>query len=644
MKICLQAGAVKQIENYFSISTDGVEIRIWFLTDSVVRIRAGFDGDFVEESYSLVTTAWEDRMDMFMKHYRKRIQTAEAQLTDGLEKAVIQGKVLRVEVEMLKWKISKMNSNCLPSDYGKCFQALRMALGSSMYYPELEKDCDDAILEFIDTTKEEEIPVDGFQLSSGYCAIETEEGIKRCVFTWNKKRFKDPKDFFKQMKDRGICVSPNVKPGILLLHPKKEEMQAKGMFVRASRSEEPGIGTWWGGKGVFVDFTKQETRDNWKAMLKENVLEYGTSSVWNDNCEYDSMIDKDCRCDFEGKGATIGQLKSVMSNIMCHITDEAVHEIFENQRPYIVCRSGHCGIQKYAQTWAGDNLTCWEALKYNIATILGMGLSGVANQGCDIGGFYGPAPEAELLVRWIQNGIFQPRFSIHSTNTDNTVTEPWMYSGCKEYIKKAIEFRYQLIPYLYSLMERAHETGLPIMEPLCSAFQNDEKCYDEGVDFMFGDALLVANVVEKGAKTRKVYLPDGEVFYDFYTRARYEGGQTIEFPVDLSSIPLFVRSGAIVPMALNQMNNLMTQEATGLKILCAPDKDSSLVIYEDDGETMDYANGGYLKTVLDIKAGEQTVLSFRNEGEYETADEDIYLDVIHREKAPYWVEHRIESI
>ena len=74
-------------------------------------------------------------------------------------------------------------------------------------------------------------------------------------------------------------------------------------------------------------YTSQQTRDNWKAMLKENVLEYGTSSIWNDNCEYDSMIDKDCRCDFEGKGATIGQLKSVMSNIMCHITDEAVHEL-----------------------------------------------------------------------------------------------------------------------------------------------------------------------------------------------------------------------------------------------------------------------------------------------------------------------------
>ena len=243
-------------------------------------------------------------------------------------------------------------------------------LGSSMYYPELDADCDDAIAEFIDTTKEEGIPVDGFQLSSGYCAIETEQGIKRCVFTWNKKRFKDPKDFFAQMKKRGICVSPNVKPGILLIHPKLDEMKAKGMFVKASETEEPGIGTWWGGKGMFVDFTSQETRNNWKEMLKENVLDYGTSSIWNDNCEYDSMVDKDCRCSFEGKGGTIGQLKSVMSNIMCHITNEAIHETFDNTRPYVVCRSGHAGIQRYAQTWAGDNLTCWESLKYNIATIL----------------------------------------------------------------------------------------------------------------------------------------------------------------------------------------------------------------------------------------------------------------------------------
>lgn len=776
MKVCSAATAVSRQGQYFSVMTNCVEIRIWFLTDHIVRIRAGFDGEFAEESYSLVMTAWEDRMDDFLKGYRKRVETAQAELSDGEGQAVIQGRELKVVVEKEPFRICIYDnegtmlhadivdlayledsnhrrihtSEIAADDYfygfgeksgefnkaqkfmgmspkdamgydpketdslykhipfyiklsgstkkavgyfyhntyecdfdmgreksnywkrhsryradggdidlffiagpsvrqvverytdltGKSALLPRYALGylgSSMYYPELEADCDDAILEFIDTTKEEGIPVDGFQLSSGYCAIETEEGIKRCVFTWNNKRFKDPKDFFKQMSERGITVTPNVKPGILLIHPMLEQMKEKQMFVKASDSDEPGIGTWWGGKGMFVDYTNAQTRENWKALLKEHVLDYGTCSIWNDNCEYDSMVDKDCRCSFEGKGGTIGQLKAVMSNIMCHITDEAIHEAFDNTRPYIVCRSGHCGIQRYAQTWAGDNLTCWEALKYNIATILGMGLSGVANQGCDIGGFYGPAPDGELFLRWIQNGIFQPRFSIHSTNTDNTVTEPWMYSDLKADIRRAIAFRYQLSPYLYSLTARAHEKGLPIMEPLCSAFQNDPACYGEGVDFMFGDSLLVANVVEKGAKTRKIYLPAGTVFYDFYTREAYDGGQTIEIPVTLSSIPLYLRSGAIVPMAANPMTNLMTQQAEGIVLLCAADQDGAFTLYEDDGVSMDYEKGGYLKTQITMTAGERTYLDFAQEGNYETAVETMYIDMVHREKAPYWV-------
>ena len=783
MKVCTNAYTVAKKDNYFSVMTNSVEIRILFLTDSILRIRAGFDGDFAEESYSLVMTAWEDRMDDFLKGRRTRVEAADAVLSDGDREAVIEGRILKVVVEKDPFRICvydkegtllhadivdlaymedsnhrrihtseispedcfygfgeksgsfnkaqkfmsmspkdamgynpretdslykhipfyiKLNRgtrkavgyfyhNTCECDFdmgreksnywkphsryrtdggdidlfliagpsvrqvverytdltGKSAMLPRYALGylgSSMYYPELDKDCDDAILDFIDTTREEKIPVDGFQLSSGYCTVETDKGIKRCVFTWNKKRFKDPREFFAQMEKRGVTVSPNVKPGILLIHPKLDEMKAKGMFIKASDSDEPGIGTWWGGKGVFADFTNPSTRTYWKEMLKENVLEYGTSSVWNDNCEYDSLVDKDCRCDFEGKGGTIGQLKSVMSNIMCHITDEAIHETFTNTRPYIVCRSGHCGIQRYAQTWAGDNLTCWDSLKYNIATILGMSLSGVANQGCDIGGFYGPSPEAELMVRWIQNGIFQPRFSIHSTNTDNTVTEPWMYGDCTDYILEAIGLRYQLSPYLYSLMERAHETGLPIMEPMCSAFQEDVKCYEEGVDFMLGDSLLVANVVEKGAVSRKVYLPEGETFYDFYTRAAYEGGRTVELPVDLGSIPLFVRSGAIIPMAEDRLDNLKTQQAEHLRILCAADRDGRFELYEDDGISMDYEKGGCLKTSITMTAGERTVLDFHQEGHYETAVKTLYLDMIHREKAPYWVKADGETI
>lgn len=776
MKLCTKVLRIRQQDNYFAIQTDSVEIRVMFLTDYILRIRAGFDGDFAEESYSLVLTAWQDRMDDLLKAYRRRIRVAEAFLTDGEGEAVLQGRELKVVIEKAPFRICVYDkegtllhadivdlgyqedsnyrrihvSEITPSDcfYGfgeksgelnKARRFMSMSpkdalgydaketdslykhipfyiklnrehkkavgyfyhntyecdfdmgreisnywkphsryrtdggdidlfliagptirkvverytdltgksallpryalgyLGSSMFYSELEADSDDAIVGFADTAREEAFPLDGFQLSSGYCAVDTAEGVKRCVFTWNNKRFKDPKAFFRRMKERGITVTPNVKPGILLVHPYLEEMKGKGMFVKASDSEEPGWGTWWGGRGLFIDFTSKDTRDNWKAMLKENVLRYGTNSIWNDNCEYDSIVDKDCRCSFEGKGGTIGQLKSVMSEIMCHITAEAIHEECENDRPFIVCRSGHSGIQRYAQTWAGDNRTSWETLKYNIATILGMGLSGVANQGCDIGGFDGPAPDAELLLRWVQNGIFQPRFSIHSQNDDNTVTEPWMYEEVKEEIRQAMELRYRLSPYLYSLMYRATEKGLPIMEAMCSAFQNDPGCYEESENFMFGDSLLVANVVEQGAESRSIYLPKGACFYDFHTRTAYEGGRTVDIPVSLSTIPMFIKSGALIPMATNKISNLMTEQATGITLLCAADADGQFTLYEDDGVSMNYTKGDYLKTDITMTAGAHTLLEFKSMGNYETQVEDMYIDMIHRERAPYRV-------
>ncbi len=767
---------ISKKDKTFVLNTNAVPIHILFLTDDIVRIRAGFDGDFAEESYSLVMTAWEDRMDEVLKDYRHRIEAADASLGEQEDVFILQGKKLKIiahkdpfmlqifdnegtllheDIPYMGWQSDSNNRrihSCLfdaadnyygfgertgdfnkretfmqtapgdcmgynpvktdslykhipfylklnsdtrkavgyfyhttwecdfnmgrsHSNYVKHHSTVRIDggdidlffiagptmrevvsrytdltgksvmlpktalgyLGSSMYYPELPKDADDAIVSFIDKAREEEIPIDGFQLSSGYCEIDAGEGMKRYTFTWNYDKFKSPAEFFRQMKERGITVSPNIKPGMLLSHPYKEDMAAKNMFVLNSTDDTPAVGLWWGGMGNYIDYTKPSVRTDWKKYMKDYLLSYGTTSVWNDNCEYEGLVDKDSKVCFEGKGASIGQIKPVMSNLMCQLTQEAVHEEYPDTRAFAVCRSGHAGIQRYAQTWAGDNLTCWESLKYNIATILGMGLSGVANQGCDIGGFYGPAPEEELFVRWVQNGIFQPRFSIHSTNTDNTVTEPWMYSGTKHLIRDAIQFRYRLSPYMYSLMARAAKTGAPIMEPLVYAFQNDTNCYNEGTEFMLGDSLLVANVVEKGATEREVYLPEGAVFYDYETREAYTGGQTITVPVTLSSIPMFIRSGAIIPIAENQLFNLATEKVTDLKILCASDADGVFDLYDDDGATLDYEKGVYCNTHIEMHAGEQTVLGFSITGSYESPVERIHIDMVHREKSPYWV-------
>ena len=776
MRIVTRALGCKFNQGFYSVSTDAVEIRIWMLTDDIVRIRAGFDGDFAECSYSLCMTAWDDAADGLMRGYRRRVKCAESTLSDEGGSFVIRGRSLQVIVRKDPYQLeirdaggALLHRDCvdlalmedsnrrrihtseiepddafygfgehggafdkaqsyiplLPTDAmgwdprrteclykhipfyirlgrrsraacgyfyhtasecdfdmgrrrsnywhrsstfrtdhgdidlffirgpevskvverytdltGKSAMLPRFALGylgSSMYYSELEKDCDKAIISFADTASEEGIPLDGFQLSSGYCSAETRDGLKRCVFTWNHERFPDPKAFFSEMDRRGITVSPNVKPGILKVHPMFEKLKEQGLFVKDAQGGAPAVGTWWGGKGCFADFTSPAGRECWKRLLKENLLAYGCHSVWNDNCEYDSIVDKDSRCCLEGRGGSVGQWKAAQSSIFCHVTVEALRERFKDLRPFVVCRSGHAGIQRYAQTWCGDNLTCWEALRYNIGTILGMSLSGVANQGADIGGFYGPAPEEELFVRWVQNGIFQPRFSIHSVNTDNTVTEPWMYSGTKKLVADAIALRYRLSPYLYSMMRRAHETGLPYFSPMLMEFQDDPRTYSEQFDFMCGDALMVANVLEKGAKSRRVYFPRGATFYSLWDFRPHAGGSTEDIPVELSSIPMFLRSGRMLALSLTKLENLGNDKVRDLEIIASCDEDASFTLYEDDGRSCRFEQGEYLKTRIRLKAGTVAQVSFSQEGSYPTDLASMRLVLINRAKCPFHV-------
>ena len=176
------------------------------------------------------------------------------------------------------------------------------------------------------------------------------------VFTWNEDRFGDPDAFFKKMREKGAEVVPNVKPGVLLSHPYFERYE--NAFVKSGEDEKkPGVVPWWGGKGALWDFTDPEARKLWKDELKEKLIRHGTDSVWNDNCEYDSLACTDAVCSNEGDPAPAAGLRALMANLMCRAGFEAVIEENENARPYMVCRSGAPGIQKYAQTWCGDNFT-----------------------------------------------------------------------------------------------------------------------------------------------------------------------------------------------------------------------------------------------------------------------------------------------
>lgn len=777
MQLTRTATSITNKSKYVSVIAEETEIRIYYLTEDIVRIRASFNDDFREKSYSLVSVFYEDELDDFFKDERSHYEPLAYDFEEKDDRAIITGGNLTIEVTKAPFtitvtdqngdiiyksindvgfykdgngrvvnkfeineadnyygfgeksgeinkKMSRMINNPMDSmgydskatdslykhipfyikladdtqkasgffyhntfinsfDMGKeksnywkryaTFKAdggdidlfvingpsinevigrytfltgrsrllPKKALGylaSSMYYSELPKDCDKAIEHFIDIAKAEDFPIDGFQLSSGYTNFNSEVGPRRCVLTWDKERFPNPSGFFDTMTQKGIVVSPNVKPGILQIHPYYEKFKSNNMFLYDPTYDKEYNGNWWGGYGAFIDYTSPSTRDKWKEMLKENLLDMGTASVWNDNCEFDSVFDDRVLSDYEGSKETIARNRVVMSNIMCKITNDAIDETFDNTRPYVVCRSGHAGIQRYAQTWAGDNYTSWESLKHNIATILGMGLSGVANQGCDIGGFAGPAPSEELFVRWVQNGIFQPRFSIHSASTDNTVTEPWMFDEVKDIVRDAMDLRYALSPYLYSLMYRAHQTGLPIMQATFALYQNDKNTYDNGYDFYLGDSLFVSNIIEEGEEVHEVYFPgEGETYYDFYDKEEYEGGQTYEIDVDLDDIPLFIKKGSIVPISKTPLKNLGDDEVKDLYILMANGKEASFDLYEDDGKTYDYKNGDYLKTNIKLTPGIQTTIEFNKEGNFASTVENLEIELINKEKSPFYV-------
>lgn len=507
---------------------------------------------------------------------------------------------------------------------------------STMYYAELEKDCDKEIYKVIDKHEKEQIPIDDFWLASGYSSGE--EDNLRYVFNWNKKRFPEPKQFFDEMNARGINVIVNLKPGILARHPYKQWLEEHNAFIKTPDGSGDYYGRWWGGPGRFVDFTSPSGRDAWKALLKKHILEMGTKTVWNDNCEMDGVEDREAQCDFEGQKGTMAELKILHSNMMAYTAKQALHEVYPGERPYIINRAGYAGIQRYAQVWGGDNLTDWRTLKFNIATILGMGISGCANMGCDIGGFAGPAPEEELLLRWIQNGVLQPRFCLNSANNDNTVTQPWMYEKMLPHIRAAYRLRYRMLPYLYSLFYESSQDGMPIWRPLFLEFPQDPQCYgDQSLTFMLGSSILVASVVEKGAKTRTIYLPNGSTWYDMNDDFRpYTGGQTIELPVDLASMPMFLRDTAVVTMT-EDIHHILKDPLHHLGILIAAENDSTFVWYDDDGHSEQYKDGVYAKTAIAVTAGEQTKICFVAQGNYQSTVQSLTVKLISKDKGAYWV-------
>ncbi|UCF25782.1 MAG: glycoside hydrolase family 31 protein, partial [Ralstonia sp.] len=433
--------------------------------------------------------------------------------------------------------------------------------GSTMTYTDAPN-AQEQMAEFIQGCRTHDILCDSFHLSSGYTSI----GPKRYVFNWNTDKFPDARGFVQSYLDAGIRLCPNIKPCLLQDHPQFQEAKEAGLLV-CDANGEPAWVQFWDEVGAYLDFTNPKTLDWWKANVKRALLDYGIASTWNDNNEFE-VWSPDAFAQGFGKKAPIREAKVLHTMLMMRASREAQLEHAPHTRPFLVSRSGGVGMQRYVQTWSGDNYTSWETLRYNLKMGLGLALSGVSNIGHDIGGFAGPAPSPELLVRWVAFGVFMPRFSIHSWNDDKTVNEPWMYPQATAQIASLIKLRYRLIPYLYELLWQSTQAYEPVLRPTFAEFPADRRCYDESDDMLLGTALLVAPAVDEGQTERTVYLPAGARWVSYWSGEVFEGGQSVTLPAPWDQPVMLIREGGVV--ALNVAEQHFDQRADQRGFLVVP--------------------------------------------------------------------------
>ncbi len=432
--------------------------------------------------------------------------------------------------------------------------------------------------EFIARCGSEYIPVSAFHFGSGYTSI----GTKRYVFTWNRSKYPNPEALLAKFHEAGIHVVANLKPCLLDDHPRYAEPE--GAYVNDPHGHAV-ITQFWDGEGAFLDFTNPKAVAWWQQGVTRDVLGTGFDSAWNDNNEY-GFADDGATCAGFGDPIPLDLARPLQSYLMTRASIDATRAHAPGQRAFTVTRAGMPGVQRYAQTWTGDNDSSWHCLAWNMRMAATMSLSGLGNTGHDIGGFSGPIPDGELVTRWTQAGIVHPRMIMNSWKPGETYTTPWLHPEAIPAIRDAIRLRYRLMPYLYSLMHKASADGTPPLLPTCAVFPTDPATHIDSPDLVLGPFLLAAPVVTQGARARDVYLSHGpECWFDFWSGERLASGTTTTLAAPLDRLPLVVAAGAILPMTDSaDFSRLHDEPSRCLRLFPGETTGTShFTLIEDDG-------------------------------------------------------------
>jgi alpha-glucosidase (family GH31 glycosyl hydrolase) len=411
--------------------------------------------------------------------------------------------------------------------------------------------------------------------------------------TWNAAAWPAPFAMMSEFRSRGIRT-------VVITEPYLEDRSlthgiaaANGWLGRTATGQPYPLTNWWscGCTAGLVDLTDPGARA-WFWSLHPPFLGAHVAGLWTDLGEPERHPDDMVH--------TLGRAPAI-HNIYNLLWARTVHDGLRTLRPgervFNLTRAGFAGIQRYgASTWSGDVARTFGGLAAQPAFLLSMGLSGIAYHTSDIGGFCCGTTTPELYVRWMQFGAFSPLMRAHGTGQD---PEPWAFGPQAEaVVRRFIELRYELLPYTYTLAAEHHRTGMPLARPLFLHAPPDPSLADETGTYFWGDALLVAPVLEAGRTTQPVRVPPGR-WFDFWTDEVITGGGTLLRPAPLDRIPLLVRAGSIIPMLpVMQHTGERPPDTMRLAVYPAPGVEARYTLYEDDGSSTAYEQGAFTTTLF----------------------------------------------
>ena len=426
--------------------------------------------------------------------------------------------------------------------------------------------------------EENKIPVDAIILDLYWFGKKIQGTMGN--LEWDKDTFPNPDKMIADLNGKGIKTILITEPFVLTTSSKWQEAVDKKILATDKNGKAFTYDFYFGNTGI-LDIFKPEGK-TWFWNIYKNLINQGVGGLWGDLGEPEV---------FPSAARTAGGTADEVHNIYGHnwakLIADGYKKDFPTQRPFILMRAGYSGSQRFGMIpWSGDVSRSWDGLSGQMEISLQMGMQGLAYMHSDLGGFAGDYFDNELYLRWLQYGVFNPIFRPHA-HEDVAAEVVYKDIDTKEIAKKAVELRYQLLPYNYNLAFENSNKGKPLMRPLFFEEPENTMLQTKSDGYLWGNDFLIYPITERGQVQKEVYFPKSDNWYDFYTGKKYEKGTTQKVDLNKNNIPTFVRGGSFIPM-IKTIQNTQDYILNDFDVHFYFDETSAIsnfTLYNDDGIT-----------------------------------------------------------